>query len=184
MANQCIDYCYSDSLGDPEVITCGIDPKGGVFAAVLLECNNELTDPSSGAQINAEIAAGRAKLVERISITLEKPTPVTQDSIIACETPTLNTYERKGTYKNPNVTQQNSVFHNGLFDGRRLGGMILFYCGEDDSEWVDWIDNTISFTGGRVIPAKETEQQLYDGDFAYRGKKDPLRYPAPAGVLS
>ncbi len=184
MANQCVDYCYSDTLPDPEVISCGTDPKGGVFAMVLLECNNQLTDPSSGTQVNAEIAAGRAKLVERISLSLEKPTPVTQESIIACETPQLTTYDRKGTYKNPNVTPQNVVFHNGLFDGRRFGGIILFYCGEDDEDWVDWIDSTVKFTGGRVIPQKDTELQLFDGDFTYRGKKDPLRYAAPAGVLS
>lgn len=184
MANQCVDYCYSDQLGDFEVISCGRDPVGGVFAAVILECNNQLTDASSGSQINAEIAAGRATLVERISITLEKPTPVTQDSIIACETPQLTTYDRAGTYKNPNVTPANVERHNSLFDGRKFGGMILFYCDEEGDSYVDWIDSTIKFTGGRVIPSKDTEVQLFDGDFTYRGLASPLRYAAPAGVLS
>jgi hypothetical protein len=184
MANTCLDYCYSEQLGEYEILSCGADPHGGIFAMVLLECNNTLTNPSSGTEVNAQINSGKAHLIQRCSLSIEKPSPVTQDSIIACETPILVTYERKGIYKNPNVTQQNVIFHNGLFDGRNFAGMLLFYCGEDDENWVDWVDSTVKFTGGRVIPVKDTEVQLFDGEFTYRAKKDPLRYAAPTGVLS
>jgi hypothetical protein len=185
MAN-CIDYCYSDPLGDPEVIECGRDPVGGLSAVILLECNHELTDPSSAAQVNAEIAAGRATLVQRASLTVDKPSPVTQESKVPCETPSLVTYDRKGVYENPNVTQQNISFHDNLFDGRRFGGMIMYECGtaEDDDQYVTWIDAAVKFTGGRVIPAKDTEGQSFQGDFAWRGMRNPQRYPAPAGIFS
>ena len=184
--STCINYCTTDPLGDYEIIECANDPVGGLSAALFLECGHSITDPSNATQVNAAITAGEAKLVERCSFTIDAASPVTVESLVPCETPSLVTYDRKGVYKNPNVTPDNITFHDKLFDGRKFGGLILFECAtlEDTTQYVTWIDSPIKFTGSRIVPEKNTEFQRFEGEFVWRSKVNPSRHTAPAGVFS
>lgn len=183
MAN-CVDYCSDDPIGTPETIGCGADPVGGLSAAIILACNHTITDPSNGTQINSNLSGGTAWLFQRLSIDIPEPSPIEVDSIVPCETASLVTYDWQLTYSNPNISQTNITVHDNFFDGRTIGGIIALECGSDDDSalFVTWIDAAIKMTGGRVIPATNTEFQRFAGIGKWRSKRSPQRYPAPAGV--
>jgi hypothetical protein len=183
MAN-CVEYCNTSPIGTPDVIGCGNDPVGGMSAIIWLACNHTITDPSNSTQINSNISAGKAWLFQRVSVELTEPSPVTQESLVPCETEQLVTYDRELTYVNPNVNATNIAVHDKLFDGRSLGGALIYECGSDDDTayYVTWIDSTIRMTGGRVVPMKNTEFQKFSGKGKWRSKKNPMRYSAPTSV--
>lgn len=183
---NCINYDCDDALGNYQENECGEELVGGSSAGVLLECNHQLTDPSSTAQVNAEIAAGRATLVTGCSFSIEPPSPVEQDSIVPCRPSSVTTYNRSGIYKNPNVSGPGVTFHKPIFAGRKFGGLILYECGTEDAinPQVTWIDRTITFTGGRILPGATTDKQRFEGAFKYIGKTDDDIYPVPPGIFS
>lgn len=190
--STCINYCTSDPLGTYDIVQCAKDPVGGLSAALFIECGSALVpsdaaDPADFASaISAAIAAGTATLVERCSFTIDAASPVMVDSLVPCETPTLVTYDRKGAYKNPNVSDTNISFHDQIFDGRKFGGLILFECAtlEDAVQYVTWIDSPVKFTGSRIVPEKNTEFQRFEGEAVWRDKKNPMRFVAPTGIFS
>jgi hypothetical protein len=186
MANTCTDYCVDDPIGDYETISCGDNPSGGLPAMILLECNHQLTDPSDEAEVQAELDAGRAHLIEGVSLSIDAPTPVTRESNSPCDSnPILITYDWKGTYDNDNITTTNIDFHNQLFDGRRFAGVIVQECTEsDDTHYVSWIDATVTFRGGRVIGKKKADGQKFTGEFSYQSKYSAQRYEEPTGIFS
>ena len=186
MANNCTDYCLDDPMGLYETVQCGDFLQGGFPGFVLLECNHQVTDASNGVEILAEIAAGRAHLIEGCSIDFQAPTPVTRESNSPCnETPVLISYDRKGSYDNDNVTSTNTAFHDQLFDGRNFAGLIALNCADDDAErTVYWVDATITFRGGWVGGKKSGDGQKFSGEFTWRSKKNPAPFDAPTGVFT
>lgn len=186
MAN-CINYDCNDGLGEYLLNDCGEELLGGISEALLLECNHQLTDPSSAAQIAAEIAAGRAKLVTGIKVGIPKPSPVEVESNVGCGNSTkLVSYDRTGTLIDGNVNSTNVSFYNNVFGGRVFGGIIFYLCGTeeaDSGEKVLWIDAAVTFTGGQVIPNVNNAFQTFDGDFKWRKKDMPQYYPNPVGIF-
>lgn len=183
MAN-CVNYGCDDALGVYNENVCGEELTGGANQVVLLECNHQLTDASNGTELAAEISAGRATLVTGAYLSIEAPSPVTQDSIQACKPPVLVNYNRTGTYKNGNVSSANLDFHNGIFVGKKFGGLIIYECGTSDAAipQVTWIDNQVTFTGGRILPGSQ-ELQRFEGTFSWQSKTDPRIYAVPANIF-
>lgn len=183
---NCIDYNCDDAFGTYNEAECGEELVGGMNAAVLLACNHQLTDPSSASEISAEIAAGRAVLVTGASFSIEPATPNTQESIVPCRPASVSTYNRTGVYKNPNISFENIEFHQGIFKGKKLGGIILYECGTEDAlngAQVTWIDSVVTFTGSRIVPGVTTEKQRFEGAFSWISQTDPQVYAAPAGIF-
>lgn len=182
---NCINYGCGDPLDDYNQNICDELIQGGLGAMIVLYCGSQITDPSSAAQINIELAAGRAKIIRGMMATIEAPTPIQIDPYVPCQTQTTVNYDRTGTYRNGNVSSGNDEFHNTLFAGKPFGGLILYNCSSDSSgnNWVDWIDEAVKFTGGKIIPANDNEAQRYEGTFAWRGINGPVRYAAPAGIF-
>lgn len=186
MAN-CINYNCDDALDTYNESECGEELVGGSNAALFLECNTQLTDPSNATQVQAEIDAGRATLVTGASFSIEPPSPVTQDSIVPCRPPSVSTYNRTGIYKNPNINADNVIFHKPIFKGRKFGGIILYECGTEGSingAQVTWIDSVVTFTGGRILPGTTTEKQRFEGTFSWIDQEDADIYAAPAGIFA
>lgn len=185
MAN-CINYNCSDPLGDHTLNDCGEELLGGGSGAVALECNHQLTDPSSAVQINAEIAAGRATLFKNVKIGLDAPSPVEVDSNIGCGSTKVVTYDRTGTWVDGNVNAANQDLYDNLFSGRQLGGLIIHECGteETDTPKVTWIDASITFTGGRILPTGNNEFQRFEGAFKWRGLRSKSSiHNKPTGIF-
>ncbi len=158
---------------------------GGFDAAILLECNHQITDPSNATQINAALNNGTATLISEASFSLEAATPVTVDTLVPCQPPRTVNYTRTGLYKNQNVNSQNVDFHNILFGGRSFGGLIIRMCSETDSGTgkVYWIDQAVSFTGSLVGPPNNTDLQRFEGTYTWNSKTNPAQYDEPAGIF-
>lgn len=186
MAN-CVSYECDDVLGTHLLNDCGEELLAGISGTILLECNHQLTDPSSAAQINAEIAAGRATLFDNLKIGLDEPTPVTVDSNIVGGTPKLVTYDRSGTMIDSNVNQNNINTYNQLLGGKVMGGAITYLKGTEESTAgakVLWIDAAISFTGGLPIQNDNNVNMFFNNKFTWRKKDMPSMYTAPTGIFT
>lgn len=186
MAN-CQNYDCDESLGTYNEAQCGEELVGGSNAALFLECNHQLTDPSSASQVAAEIAARRATLITGGSFSIEPATPVSQESIVPCRPASVSTYNRTGVYKNPNVNAVNVAFHKPIFKGRKFGGIVLYECGTEDAingAQVTWIDSVVTFTGSRILPGVTTEKQRFEGVYSWISQTDADIYAAPAGIFA
>jgi hypothetical protein len=186
MAN-CVNYDCADTLGTHLLNDCGEELLAGISGTVLLECNHQLTDPSSASQINAEIAAGRATLFDNLKIGLDEPSAVTVDSNIVGGTPKLVTYDRSGTAIDSNVNQNNINTYNQLLGGKVMGGAIMYLKGTEESTAgakVLWIDAAISFTGGLPIQNDNNVNMFFNNKFTWRKKDMPSLYAAPNGIFT
>lgn len=180
-----IDYCNEDPLGEAEVVLCPKDDLvGGFNAAIFLEKNHGIADPANAGQINAAKQNNKAHQVDRVSIWIDAPSAVDQESLVPCETPSTVNYDRKGGYINPNVTTNNVPFHDNLFDGRTLGGIILANCGKDGTvEKVLFINHPVKLKGGLIGPQKNTEFMRFEGEWSGRSMKNATIHNAPIGIF-
>lgn len=186
MAN-CLNYDCNDPLGDHMPNDCNEILDGGISAGILLECDSQLTDPTSAVQIAAEIAAGRATQVDNLMLSIEAASPIMVDGMTGCSPQKVSNYDRNGSLIDKNVSDNNIAFYNQVFGGRTLGGMILYLCGTADSTGgakVLWVDSEVQLTGSLIVPAKNSEQQRFEGKVSWRAKGDPRMYAAPANIFT
>lgn len=181
--SNCLNYDCNDPLGDHMPNDCDEVLLGGIDAIIVLECDSQLTDPSSAVQIAAEIAAGRATLIENVKVSIEAASPVTVDPLVSCSTPKLVNYDRSGTIIDGNVSDNNIDVYNKINAGRAFGGLILHLCGTEDSVGgakVLWIDKKVEFTGSLIVPPNNNDIQRFEGKFTWRSKGDPNMYASPS----
>lgn len=185
MAN-CLNYECNEELEDHLPNECSEIVLGGSKDAIFLECNHQLTDPSSASQINAEIAAGRAKLVREVKIGFDAPSPVNIDSPTGTGPQILINYDRTGTILDANVNENNVDFYNTVFAGRKFGGLILHNTSTVDTdlgEKVWFIDAQITFTGGPILPNVDNDYQRFEGTYAWRKLTSATLHDAPTGIF-
>ncbi len=183
MAN-CINYNCDDQIGDQVLNDCGIELQGGIDAVIFLECDNQLTDPSDAAEIQAELDAGRATIFNNVKYSLDPPSPVKIASNVACAPDKIVRYDRTGTLVDGNVNDANVDVYNEVFSGRSFGGLILHEC---ETGKVTWIDEEIIVEGGRVIPDNNGEFQTFTGVFNFQTKPDQVDgniFDEPVGIFS
>lgn len=186
MSDNCLNYDCNDPLGNHLPNTCGEELLGGGGGALLLECDHQLTDPSSAIEIAAEIAAGRATLFENVKIGIDAASPIEVDSNVACGTTTLVNYDRTGTWIDGNVNSNNVTLYDKVFSGRTFGGLIIYQCGTaeaESGELVEWINSAIKFTGSKLLPNNNNEFQTFTGAFKWRKKTMPSLHTAPTGIF-
>lgn len=179
----CSSYnCLSLGSYNSTLDNCSTFRTGGTSAVVLLACDHQITDPTDGAAILAEIAAGRAWLVENVKVGISAGTPVTVDPITACGTAKVikNTYT--GTIYDAKVDATNNDFWNQLTNGYVIGGMILNVCGTDGlADIAIYVDAEISFSGGLVQPDVNTELIRFEVSFTWNSVGYDV-VTAPTGV--
>jgi len=184
---NCINYECDDELGLHTLNDCGEELLAGGSGMVLLECDSQLTDASSAAQINAEIAAGRATLLDNVKIGLDQPSPIQVDSNIVGATQKLVSYNRSGTLIDGNVSDLNRAFYDKVFGGRTFGGAIVYIKGTEESDsgtLVTWIDAPLTFTGGLPIQNNNDQNMVFTGTFNWRKKDMPTLPAAPVGIFT
>lgn len=184
MAN-CLNY-NCENLGDHEIsiVNCGAPIASGFSNAIILECDHQVTDASDATQVQAEIDAGRAKLVKNIKAGINKASAEQTDPTTSCGVENLTTYNRAGIFKDFNVSENNIDFYNRLASGRSIGGLILFECETDGyPEKVTFIDKEIRFTGDRVVADTNKTPQVFDMDFAWKSLQMPTQHDAPPGII-
>ncbi len=179
MAN-CESYCV-DPVGDHSVLLCEA-VLGGISDVILLECDHQLTDPSSASQINAEIAANRATLVKQIKVGMEAPSPIEIDSQVSCSPSRVVNYDRTITLLDGSVDDANVDFYNDVLDGRRFGGLILHECGTE-TDRVTWVDSAVTLQGGRIIPNDDNEAQRFEATAAWKNISMGNIFAVPIGIF-
>lgn len=184
MAN-CVSYECNDPIGTHTPNDCGVELLAGGSGIILLECNSQLTDPSSAAQINAEIAAGRAVKIDDVKIGINDPSPVQIEANKIGAAQTLVTYDRSGSILDGNVNINNNEMYSKLFSGRTFGGAIIYLKGTEDSTQalVYFIDAPITFTGGLAIKNNNDENMRFSGTFNWRSRSMPELVNAPVGIF-
>lgn len=186
MAN-CLNYDCNDPLGTHLPNDCSEELLAGVSGMVLLECNTQLTSASSASQINAEIAAGRARLLLNLKVGVDPPSPIEIESNVAGGTTKLVTYDRTLSLIDGNVSSNNISFYDGVFGGRVFGGAILYLVGTEESDLgtqVYYINSAINFTGGLTIPNNNNEFMTFNGVAKWRGKTMGTLVTAPVGIFT
>lgn len=167
MAN-CVNY-NCDDFPDFELnVNCKKGYPGGANKLVLFDCDHQVTDFENGTQILAEIAAGRAVLIENLKIRVNKGSPVTVESPVDCAPDVVTDYTRTGSVFDSNISATNDTGWETLLSGRTVGALLFYNCGEGDDARSTLIDAEISFSGDKVFPGAN-EFQRYEIDFTWKG---------------
>jgi hypothetical protein len=182
MAN-CINYNCDEEIGEHTLNDCGYERQGGASAILLLECGETLTDPSSGSEINALIAAGGATLITEVNVSYDRASAVLVDSNIPNRPQRVVNYDRTGTLIDRNVNAQNTGFYDKIFTGRQFGGAVIFEAGNEDQPQVKFINSVLTFNGSDRVPNTTNEFQDYEGSFQWKSLTMPSVHSAPVGVL-
>ena len=184
---NCLNYDCVEELPDHLPVECGQELLAGGSGIVLLECNNQLTDPTSAAQVLAEIAAGRANKIDGVKIGIDLPAPVEVDSNTVGATQDLVTYNRSGTLIDGNVNSNNVNLYDIIGGGRKFGGAIIYIKGTEDSNQgaqCFYIDAAIQFTGGLPMKNNNDEYMTFQYIFKWRKKTMQSMAAAPAGIFN
>lgn len=183
MADNCVNY-NCDALSEFLLNTnCKKGYPGGSKNAVLFDCDAGVTDYSDGVQVLAAIAAGKAIELQNVKIRLTKGSAVTTESPVDCSPPIVIDYNHAGTIFDGNVNSTNDDSWQVLLDGRTIGSMIFYNCGEGAAGRTTLIDAEIGFNGDKVFPG-QSEFQRYEIDFAWTGLgKMAQTISTPAGVF-
>jgi hypothetical protein len=180
---NCISYCSSELL-DHELINCEAYVEGAAPAIVIGSCSSDLTDPSDGVAILAEIAAGRARLINNVRVDIPLPSAIFADSPVGGGSQIPTTYDRTINLFDANVTADNVDFYNQIKNDR-IGYIIVKEYGADRVTFISPTNGLgIKFSGGRIIPATKTEFQRFELVGAWSEKDDAGIFPTPAGVFS
>lgn len=185
--HNCINYNCVDPLPAHVLNDCGELVLGGIPGMLLLECNSLLTDPSNATQVAAEIAAGRAKLVNGVMASIEAASPKTITPNNSCAVPRVVGYDRTGTIKDDNFNALSIDFYNEVFAGRKFGGIVLNLegtVGSTAGHRVLWIDAAVVFEGSPIVPPGCDNQAFFDGKFSWKKITSPSMHAAPVGIFA
>ena len=177
MANCPPSGCYDNWADVGEAALCLARKEAGINQAILFRCgvtrediiddgNNDLLD---SAKIDALIAAGNAKLIPGVQITLNAPSELTAPSGNPCIGDTAINYDRSITWQDYNVGRARNEFYNSInaAKGFPLGGAILKHCAID---MLTYIEGDIKFNGGRQSPEQSSEAQFFEFNVTWRNK--------------
>ena len=184
---NCLNYECVEELGEHLPNECGEELLGGGSGVVLFECNTHLTDPTDAAQILAEIAAGRATLVDGVKVGLDLASPILVDSNLVGATQTLVNYDRSGTLTDGNVNANNVALYDKIGGGRKFGGMLINIKGTEDSlvgTQAFYINAAVQFTGG--LPMKNNNDEIMTFQYIFKWRKKTMQSlaAAPAGIFN
>lgn len=178
------DHC-STPLLTHYLNNCGEELLAGGSGMILFDASATTLDPSNGTQILADVAAGRAVLIDNVKIGIDDASPVQIDSNIVGGTQQLVTYNRSGTIIDANVSNVNVDFYNGVFNGRIFARGLIYLKGTEESSQTlaYYIDRPINFTGDMPIKNNNDDTIKFTGKFAWRKKTMAALPNAPTGVF-
>lgn len=155
----CATYnCLSLDTWESTLDNCATYRAGGSSAIILLACDHQITDPTSVTQVDAEIAAGRAWLMENIKVGLTPQTPETVAPVTACGTErVINNIYQMSIFASQ-VNETNATFVNSLTAGYVLGGVIIGVCETDGlTNLLLYSDSEVAVQGGLVLPDNNSD---------------------------
>lgn len=150
---------------------------------IILECDHQLTDPSNGTQVQAEIDAGRATLIKNVKVGHGAPSATSVASNIANTPDKVVKYSYEISVIDGNVNNANMSFYNTLGSGASFGGLIL-HNSEDNT--VLYYDKEFRAQGGLVAPDNDGEFVRYEYSLmmdSARASVNPELATEPSGIF-
>jgi hypothetical protein len=176
----CVSYC-AGTLPDHSLINCDEYVLGGISQLIIGDCGTTLADPSDAVEVEALLAAGTAKLIQNVRMSLPAGSPITVDSPVGCGTTLRINEDRTATIFDANVLNANSEAYNDL-NNRKIAWLLMYLCDSDKVVYVN-PPQAIQLSISQIIPEQNNELQRYEGTFSWRDKNIPLQYDAPTGVF-
>lgn len=179
----CESYNCADEFGPHELTTCDEYPMGGVSGAVLFTCDSTLVDPTDGVEIQAEIDAGTAILINNIKANLPDASPVTVPSPVACQSDITSNYDRTFIIIDGHVNNTNiDNIYNPLTSGNNIGAILFYECDADRTTYINPTKG-LTQTATRVVPDENTDNQKITATFNWRSKELSNIFAKPAGIF-
>lgn len=170
-----------DELEDHLLNDCEVNEQGGSDQIIILDCGHTVTDPSDATQINANIASGKAKLIQNIKAGIPAAAPVEVDALIACRPPVTVNYDWTMNLIDGNVNANNVGFYNQLNGGRAIGGVIVYACSANK---VLFVDEAIKSSGSLVFPDTDSEFIRFESTLKWKSLTNPTYADPPTGIFS
>lgn len=177
-------YCPED-LPDHDIVNCDDYFPGGVSEFIIFNSNAVTTDPSSAAQVQSDLDAGRATLVKDVIAEMPEPT----EKVInhpRDNREILQGFEFTFTYTDWNYTVDNVNFYDDLNFFKATS--ILWYepllDGVGRASWVDNVNNGLSFKAKGVKPVADTDLQHYLCTAMWVDKFHPSIVDLPTGIFN
>lgn len=168
---DCAGYnCNILTTFESTLANCATYRAGGSSSIILLACGHSITDPTDLAAIEAAIAAEQAWRMENVKVGITPGTPETVAPVTSCGTERVinNTYT--ATIFASQVSEDNSVFVNGLTAGYNLGGIIFGVCETDGlTNIMLYADAQVAVQGGIVLPDTNADLIRYEMTATWKG---------------
>lgn len=186
MANICPEPACTNDWDDLTGDLCPELFDAGMSAMILLKCGVERADLVTGVAPNevldpalmaALVAAGNAKRIPSVEITMDPPSEVTGKTFDPCNPEAAINYDRTFTINDPNVTEARRKFWDSVkaTNSFATGGMLVYECGAD--RWT-YVEKRVYISGGRQSGATNAESQFAVYVAKWRDKNDPEIFPA------
>ena len=181
---ECLNY-NCEELGEHEVLTlqCKGPRPAGISEVVFILCGNNLTNPSSGAEVLALLASNEARKVQRIRMGLNSSEPTQSPKTTSCGLPETLFVTYSGSLTDYSFNATNMDFWNDFAGGYTVQGAIARMCpkaGFDDESL--YMDGEISFTGSPIVPDDDEEAARFELTYQFKGTVTLV--PTPPGVFS
>lgn len=159
------------------------DVLDGFSQIMLLECGHGITDFTNPTQYNAALSAGKAKIMPAVKAGLDLPSALSVEANVSGETPNNVNYDRTATVIDGNVSLNNDNFYDVVHGGHKFGGFVLFSNSDEDNPRIEVVNAVVKASGGKVAGNTGGDTTRYETTLAWRSKKGPKTYPAPAGIF-
>ena len=174
--------CTPEDLPAYEANLCYY-PKGGISKSFVLKTGYTTTDFSNPSQVQADITAGRMRIMGGLKGNLPEPSVVEGENPIACGSETIvDGYDYTFEVKDFNVNEGNDEFYRKL-NQSEFSGFGFYLC---EQNAVRVIEKGVTFNARLVIPESNKEKQHYL--VTAKWSQDvadpfPVLYDAPVGIF-
>lgn len=165
----------------PGATACSEFFLGGLRHAIVFD--EAPADPTSEAEIQALIVAGKATLVSDVMISIEAPSATTVDRRVSCAPPAVINYERTAQWQDERATPEVAEFYKSVngTTGFLAKALMLYECSNGR---VQYIESNISFAGGLITPGQDDDLIRWEFELSWKSPQDPVIYETPpAGIF-
>lgn len=177
-------YCQQ-KLPDHEIINCDLFLPGGITESVIFDEDSTTTDYTDPAQIQADLAAGRATLLTDVILDLPQPSEKSVANPVDNRAITVG-YDRTLNIVDWNVTAANVDFYNKL-NGFLAKAILLFEPLNDGVGHCQLIFETktgISFSVNKEVPQGDGTFQQFAGVATWSKFDMPIIKGIPVGIFN
>lgn len=170
------------TLPDHVANACNDYAKGGFPSYAVVDQDHTITDWTNASQWQANITAGKVKVVNRIKASVPENSEIKSDNPVACGAQQI----LDGFDWTVDITDaQRTAFNDDFYKTLNKKEAFLVLWNKDETKIIV-INKPCSFVAKPVYPASNRENQYYLVKAEWTSPDDwfPLEYAAPTGVFT